>query len=69
MRRILAFAFALSLLGLDGALHRSAAEEFASGGVGIATVQVAVSRGLRVVATAPTSATSTCGTSGRCRGI
>lgn len=35
MRRILAFAFALSFLGMDGALHRSAAEEFASGGVGI----------------------------------
>ena len=35
MKRILAFAFALSLLGIDGALHRSSAEEFASGGVGI----------------------------------
>ena len=35
MRRILPFALALPLLGIDGALHRSPAEEFASGGVGI----------------------------------
>jgi carboxymethylenebutenolidase len=35
MRRILAFALALTFLGIDGGLHRSRAEEFGSGGVGI----------------------------------
>jgi len=35
MRRILAVAITLSLLVMDATLHRSLAEEFASGGVGI----------------------------------
>jgi dienelactone hydrolase len=41
MRRILAFALALSFLGIDGVLHRSPAQEFASGGVGITVEQFA----------------------------